>query len=606
MTEPLHGQREQEAADAVVACIGVGDWAGALAICRTCGFNDEVVHNARKKAEKDREMAAEAEPVVDVEAVDPFWVQWQADNPGRELRPAEAFEAAIAVGDIRRALAINVAIKDEILEAVHEGQSVKAAKAVRAFFCGKLKEARSWWPSDAALDGIEAERVRIKQEREQREQRKAAQAEAILTTAPAAPIEVKPEVEIEEEVEVEPGVEDWPGVVWELREYTLANMMKPSEILAVVPALAVVGVLVGQRIAGPSGSKGTGTHGYYVAVARSGSCKETLRTVAYDALIAAGVGETELSNRIGPGRFKSGAGLIRVLKKQHCVLCVMDEFGGMMARLNDPKSLGCEKEISEILRDIWGINWGYYHTTSGATEASEQIENPALSIIGMSTAEEFYRACRTRDIGNGLLGRLTIAHEPAMPKYREVSEDAAKVPGPLRDKLKRLFQVLGKRRRLEWGPGAKSVLDEFREEVDRVEDERTQTLLIRSPEKVVRVATGLAAGRFDTRVLRSDMELALRFIRASDAAILAGIAEHMPEEQLTIQELYRKLLAKIPVHADANGWVPGWVLKKDFQNNTQYYAMVQHALDHLVETFQIEMIEAKGSHRPGKRYRVLG
>jgi hypothetical protein len=280
----------------------------------------------------------------------------------------------------------------------------------------------------------------------------------------------------------------------------------------------------------------------------------------------------------------------------------------------NPRSGGCG-EIPGwiILCRSWrrsraepGGHWGYYYTASGATEESEQIANQAPSIVGMSTAEEFYRACRTRDIGNGLLGRLTIAHEPMMPQYREVSSDAAKIPGPLRDKLKRLHQPLGKRRRMEWGPGAKDIWDGFREEVDQEADERRQTLLIRSPEKVVREATKLAAGRFDVRVLRSDMELALRFIRASDAAILAGIAEHMLEEQLTFQELYRKLLAKLPEHADADGWAPGWALKKEFQNNTVYKDMIQHALDHLVETFQIEEMTAVGRHRSGKRYRILG
>jgi len=47
-------------------------------------------------------------------ALQPEWLQWQIENPGKELRPAEAFMAAVAAGDRARADAIATDVVHEL------------------------------------------------------------------------------------------------------------------------------------------------------------------------------------------------------------------------------------------------------------------------------------------------------------------------------------------------------------------------------------------------------------------------------------------------------------------------------------------------------------
>jgi hypothetical protein len=124
-----------------------------------------------------------------------------------------------------------------------------------------------------------------------------------------------------------------PGLVGEITDFTLDSAMYPSVGFAVGGSLLLVGTLIGRRIAGPSGPLGTGTHLYLVLVGPTGSGKEHVRTVT--KLLLSTVGAAAL---IGPGRFKSGAAIISHLVKKPLSLCVMDEFGAMLARFSHPNA----------------------------------------------------------------------------------------------------------------------------------------------------------------------------------------------------------------------------------------------------------------------------
>jgi hypothetical protein len=173
----------------------------------------------------------------------------------------------------------------------------------------------------------------------------------------------------------------------------------------------------------PTGPKGTATHGYRIAVGISGSTKEVLRTTTKDLLTASGY-----ASLIGAGRFKSGAGVISELLDRPSLLCVIDEFGSFLSKITDAKSNPSEKEISDIFRELWGIGWGRYDSQAGAHDKSEKVENPALSILGLSTPEEFYRACKNREITNGFLNRFGVAQEKSELEDQEPQPGADKVP----------------------------------------------------------------------------------------------------------------------------------------------------------------------------------
>jgi hypothetical protein len=439
---------------------------------------------------------------------------------------------------------------------------------------------------------------------------------------PAVEPEEKPEVEPKPEVVVEVVRDEEdepekkspvrvgiaPGLVGEVADFTLGSAMYPSEAFAVGGSIPLVGTLIGRRIAGPSGALGTATHLYIGIVGPTGSGKEQIR--ATSKLLMATASAAAL---IGPGRFKSGAGIMSYLAKKPLSLCVMDEFGSMLARITHRNAQHYQMDETEILREIWGISWGRYDSPEGAYDESVPIFAPALSIIGMSTPKELWKACKSKDIGNGFLNRFLFIEEKAHPQYQRVTADTLNVPKEFKVGLARLYQPAAALMaqpmggveykpafRMDWGPGAEEVYDEVRVSVEQETDERKRGLFWRSAEKAVRVATSVAAGCFSKTVDRDHMEWARRFVATSDETLLAGIEEHMEEEKLEFAELCREIIRRV---RQWGGKMRRREIGRSFQNNVTYGNQIWQAVDHLVTTDQLtEHRDDKTGGRPSLWY----
>jgi hypothetical protein len=392
-----------------------------------------------------------------------------------------------------------------------------------------------------------------------------------------------------------------PGLVGRIAEYVLNSASYPSQPFAVAVGLAVVGTLISRRIAGPSGPRGTGTHLYQVIIGPTGSGKEHVRTTGKLLMFAANA-----AGLTGPGRFKSGAGIIKHLQKKPVSLCFLDEFGAYLARLGDPRASPYEREETEILRELWGISWGRYDSPQGAHDDTEAIIAPALSLLGMSTPKELYRACRSSYVSNGFLNRFILAEVKAAPPYREVSDGALEISKELRESLTKLYNPFvqvdptGKPSfKLDWGPGAKEVYDAFRQEIECETDERRKELSLRSPEKAVRVATDVAAGCFAKHVARDHMEWGVHYVRQSDETLLVGVNEYMEEEKLEFSELCREIIRRV---RHAGGSMRKREIGRSFQNNLRYKKDLTSALDHLEETGQLIFAQDDTGGRPSPRY----
>lgn len=388
-----------------------------------------------------------------------------------------------------------------------------------------------------------------------------------------------------------------PGLLGEIADFALGAMMYPSEKYAVAMAIGVNGTLISRRIAGPSGPRGTGTHTYLGIVGPTGIGKETLRTIGKLLMTTAGAAAL-----IGPGRFKSGAGIVKYLQKTPAAECFFDELGAYLARLSDPKASIYEREATEILRELWGLSWGRYDSPQGARDDSELVLCPALSLFGMTTPKELYRACKSRDISNGFLNRWTFVEEKTAPPYQRVNEEALTVPKSLREGLAKLYQPVsvldqnGKPAfRMTWGPGAEEVWNAIREQIERETDERRRELFWRSPEKTVRVATVAAASYFATTVSREHMEWAREWILSGDNTLYAGVTEFMEEEKLEFFALCRKIIRRFRLEG---GSMTLREIKRSFQNNLRYKKDLASALEQLTETEQL--IERKDKDTGGR------
>jgi hypothetical protein len=396
-----------------------------------------------------------------------------------------------------------------------------------------------------------------------------------------------------------------PGIVGEIAEYFLRSAMYPSDKFAVAVGLGVVGTLISRRLAGPSGPRGTSTHLYQAVIGPTGSGKEHVRTTGKLLMEAAGA-----ASLIGPGRFKSGPGIVKYLEGKPVSLCIMDELGAYFDRLGNPKTTNYERDATEVLRELWGINWSRYDSPQGAHDDTEAILCPALSLLGMSTPREFYKACKSGDVANGFLNRWILVEEKAKPAYRKVSDTALEIDRSLRQGLRRLYKPVslldldqtGKPSfKLAWGPGAEEIYDAVREQTEQETDERRQELSGRTPEKSVRIATIIAAGCFSTTVNRDHMEWARDWALQSDQTLIAGVNEYMEEEKLAFSELCREITKRIRKEGGSKSRRD---ILRAFQGNARYKRDLKEALDHLVESDQLIEDKQETGGRPSLWYRL--
>ena len=293
-----------------------------------------------------------------------------------------------------------------------------------------------------------------------------------------------------------------PGLVGELADWICDTSRRPQRSLAIGAALTILGTLSGRHIAGPTGS---GTHLYVVGLAPTGAGKDHAMQQILTAM--SGIGA---SHFIGPGQFISMPAVINFLVRAPLSVCAMDEFGAFMKRIGSRKASSFEGAISGIMRTAWGSSFKPMPTPEWAGKASEVIMAPAMSIYGVSTAEEFYGALEGGDTSNGVLNRLLVVETRKRPKDRQPRLVAHELTPHLEEGLKGVLNrggpmIFGQLQvhdrappvhRVPWGPGAELAFGELVEEVHELcdGDAMAQAFFARVAETAVRIATILAVG----------------------------------------------------------------------------------------------------------------
>ncbi len=294
-----------------------------------------------------------------------------------------------------------------------------------------------------------------------------------------------------------------PGLVGHITRFITKTSRFPQPLLALGASLTLIGMAAGRKYAGPTKS---GTHLYLLTLAPTGAGKAHPAKIVRRILRAANMQE-----HAGPGRFQSETAVYQVMAAQPQMLCLMDEFGNYLDKLNAKNGSGHEKAISGALRQFWGASFDTVDppawAASSATKLSP-INSPALSIFGMSVHDEFYKALTSADIANGFLNRFLVFSTHAKPDEVEPELDDEEIPAPLVEGLQRVAYTSPGRFakgedwkaevRLDWETSsARFHYEAFRKRI-AVHAESSK-LLSRTAEMAVRLATICAIGRHATR-----------------------------------------------------------------------------------------------------------
>jgi hypothetical protein len=147
------------------------------------------------------------------------------------------------------------------------------------------------------------------------------------------------------------------------------------------------------------------------------------------------------TDHIGPSRFYSGSALIKRLKAAPLLLCIQDEFGAVLRSITDRRAGTYERQIGELMRSLWGVSFDSLSMPAWASQDDgiNLVTCPAISILGLSTPEEFYAALQGESVDNGLLNRFLVLTTTFRTGDINPSGDRLMVPSGLTEALKALY-----------------------------------------------------------------------------------------------------------------------------------------------------------------------
>ena len=159
-----------------------------------------------------------------------------------------------------------------------------------------------------------------------------------------------------------------PGAVGDIVDWITSTARRPNRVLALGAAIAVVGTLIGRRVAGPTRSA---THLYVVTVAPATAGKDHPRRCILPLLEAARAG-----THVHLGDITSQSGFNRAMKDSPLSIVVIDEIAGFLGRITSPKSSHWERRLSGKLREQWSCSFGAIGTMTAADYADTHIHVP--------------------------------------------------------------------------------------------------------------------------------------------------------------------------------------------------------------------------------------
>lgn len=295
-----------------------------------------------------------------------------------------------------------------------------------------------------------------------------------------------------------------PGLMGEIVDWIEATARRPNRTLALTAAIIILGTALGRHVCGPTKSA---THTYMLVTAPTGAGKDHAMQQIKRVLKASSMGRC-----IGPDGFTASTAVLALMVRTPLTVALIDEFGAFLKRINSRKAGGFEREISKVLRSLWGANFGSTQTPEWTGKPAQTIYAPALSLYGITTAAEFYRSLEGGDITNGFLNRFLMLSvdkrpeevEPIMPdnevpanivegvKARFAGGNALTVPVVMQYDHEVVPQAIPWADERAYG-AYRTLLREI--EIASDKDERREAFFARTAEMAVRLATIRASGR---------------------------------------------------------------------------------------------------------------
>jgi hypothetical protein len=344
-----------------------------------------------------------------------------------------------------------------------------------------------------------------------------------------------------------------PGVLGEFLDYYHETSQQEQPAFAVQAALALGSTSLGRMWATDRNQWPTL---YLICVGETGCGKEQVKKSVERVLHEAGVARDLLG---GSGYTSEGA-VYTALRDRPCHLTIMDEIGIILEANKDTRNHNAHavrKVLMEAIGRCDSPMIGQVYSGAGLTAEQREklrqdpIQNPALTLLGMTTPSTFYQALTSGALKDGFMGRLVIVQTHLAPKLSR--DPPVGVPLPLRliewvrhvrrpignIPVQNAYNVPATPRLVPYSEDAYALSKVFEQEIldwrGRLSGAGSDkaTLLVRTREMALRIALILAVSRdaVSPMVRAADVQWASDYTRYYAQQTLRACETHMADSR---------------------------------------------------------------------------
>lgn len=211
------------------------------------------------------------------------------------------------------------------------------------------------------------------------------------------------------------------GLLREVFEFYLTLTRRPSSIIGLATAVAFCESIFGRKVRSYTDLR---THDYTVIVAPTNCGKEAVVSTVQKLIYGADPNTKFLI----PPNVQSGNGLLAAMATSPNCMWMCDEFGTFLeGALDKRQATKHTREIVDHLLQMYGRANATYQGAAHAGGAKNQIEQPSLSLLGITTGSTLFENIDRKQIESGLFGRCSFWPVQTRPKLRRTRISEPKV-----------------------------------------------------------------------------------------------------------------------------------------------------------------------------------
>lgn len=200
-----------------------------------------------------------------------------------------------------------------------------------------------------------------------------------------------------------------PGKLGLMVDWTNATAIKPQPVFAVQAALALGSVAMGRKFRTDSDNWSSL---FFLNIGVSGAGKEHAKTAIERVLDSA-----KFSAMSPASEYTSDSAIDSMLRVHPTHIAIIDEFGYMLKTANaknNTNGSAARKRLMEVFGRCHGtlqpkaFSTAALNQTQRSSMGPQLVENPALTVLGMTTPTPFYEAVGSGALTDGFLNRLIV------------------------------------------------------------------------------------------------------------------------------------------------------------------------------------------------------